>query len=248
MFDSVSAVLTICNREYSFQDQIECLLNQSVKIEEILVWCFKKEHLDLISETNKKYNLNLKFGYCGYPTVWSRFSFALNTYSDYIILLDDDIFPGKKYIERCLNEYKKEPSIIVASGIKFSSNNPQGFYSYVRYGWDKYPQNLDTMEVHYGGHSWFAHRKVFSTFWNEYNKKYPEFAGEDMHISHMAKKYLNMKTKVLSHDANDLDGISNHPESKGYLYGHDKNGLSYSLGISKIQEVFKYKLEENWFN
>jgi hypothetical protein len=64
----------------------------------------------------------------------------------------------------------------------------------------------------------------------------------------MAKKYLNMKTKVLSHDANDLDGISNHPESKGYLYGHDKNGLSYSLGISKIQEVFKYKLEENWFN
>lgn len=248
MSNSISAVLTICNRSYSFEDQVKYLLDQTIKIEELLVWCFKKEHLDLVTEIEKKYNISVKSGYCGFPTVWSRFAFALNTYSDYIILLDDDIFPGKKYLERCLDEYKREPSVIVASGIKFNSNSPESFSSYNRYGWGNYPDNLDSnVEVHYGGHSWFAHRKVFSTFWNEFDKKYSSFAGEDMHISHMAKKYLNLKTKVLSHNIEDPDGMSNHPDSKGFLYGHDKNGLSYNLGIKEIEKVFKYKVEENWF-
>lgn len=252
MSNSVSVLLSIHKRPHVFESQINCLIDQTKKIDQIMVWCSSIDHVELIQNIQSKYALDIQYGITNVPGVWGRFGFALNTDTDFVYIMDDDLFPGKKYIQRCIDKfYEYEGCVISPSGLKFAQN-PSSFYTpYVRYGWTSYPTTEhEDHEVDYGQHGWFIHREFLSYFWkNLPDVTYSKFAGEDMHVSHMLSKYTHHKTIVLKHDTNeDFDLWSNNPNHEYFLTGADHNGISYNKGIVEMNDVIMKKIKEGWLN
>ena len=53
--------------------------------------------------------------------VWARFAFALNALGTYVCIFDDDTIPGRKWLENCLTESKKQRGLYGTRGICFGS-------------------------------------------------------------------------------------------------------------------------------
>lgn len=246
--DTIGVVLSLHKRSHGFENQIKCLLDQTKKIDEIFVWLSQSDHLKLIEDIEEKYSIKITHGCSNVPGVWGRFSFALNLNTDFIYIMDDDVFPGKKYLERCVYEfYENEGCIISPSGLRFYST-PRSFVGYERFGWNSYPKDeTENHEVHYGQHGWFFHRDFLPYFWRELPKEsYSKYAGEDMHFSHMISKYTEHKTIVLSHHSDDLDSFSNDPRNEGFDYGNDTNGIAYNRGLKEMEYILLDKVKNGW--
>jgi len=248
--NTVSVILSLHKRQNEFENQINCLLQQTKKVDQIMVWSSSENHIPLIKEIEKKYSIQIRYGITNTIGVWGRFSFALNADAEFIYIMDDDIFPGKKYIERCVDKFNQYGGCIISpSGLKFH-NIPFAFVGYDRYGWSSYPETeLSDHEVDYGQHGWFFHKDFLSYFWREMpNDSYSKFAGEDMHFSHMISKYTLYKTLVLKHDKEDIDGFANDPRNEAYYLGWDENGISTNNGISEMEKVLMEKVRNGWLN
>ena len=107
----VSVVLNVYKRSGYFAEQIRALLEQSVAPFEILVWengeeRVPDEYKDRVTVTRAEKN----FG------VWARFSYALNAKGDYVLMLDDDTVPGRRWIENCLNTLLLSPGLLGTRG------------------------------------------------------------------------------------------------------------------------------------
>lgn len=246
--NTVTVLLSLHKRQKEFENQINCLLNQTKKVDSIMVWCSNYENLTLIREIEDKYSIQIKYGITNIPGVWGRFSFALNADTDFIYIMDDDIFPGPRYIEECVHKfYEYGGCVISPSGLKFQGT-PSSLVGYDRYGWNSYPETeISDHEVDYGQHGWFFHKQFLPYFWKELPEdSYSKFAGEDMHLSHMVTKYTDHKTIVMKHNKDDLDSFANDPRNEAYSLGWDENGISTIMGIGEMEKILKQKVKNGW--
>ena len=98
------AILTVYNRLPYLDEQIAALLNQSIPPKQIYVWVNKD--MPIQKNSNAKYIIsdeNFKF--------WGRFALAQIMQSEYIMILDDDTIPGKKWAENCFSSFSSKPGI-----------------------------------------------------------------------------------------------------------------------------------------
>ena len=110
--NQVTTILTVTDRLEYLESQLESINNQTIKSDIIIHW-----------NTNSEYKLK-------YPSViyrnqhksnplYNRFISSLNISTPYIFICDDDILPGKKYIERCLDFSNGKDVCIVSYGMNF---------------------------------------------------------------------------------------------------------------------------------
>jgi hypothetical protein len=118
--------------------------------------------------------------------------------------LDDDLIPGRKWLETCLGALKKENAIICGYGVRY--NEAQDESSSRKFG-DHGEKNEALEEVSMAGHSWFMKKEWLKYFWMEEPLDWT--VSDDMHLSYSIKKYTKLRLLVSPHPENDKEVWSN---------------------------------------
>jgi hypothetical protein len=225
----MSEITTILNgfkRPQFLKEQINSVLNQTIKPVDIMLWQNSDEGFDTsLTNTLTTANCNKNLG------VWARFAFALNAKTEYICIFDDDTIPGSKWFENCLNTMKTNEGLLGTIGLVFNSD--KSYFPHIRHGWATPNENV--VEVDIVGHAWFFKREWLSTFWRELPPPNLTIVGEDMHFSYMLQKYLNIKTFVPSHPINDKELWGS---LKGWEMGTERNALSFNQNNINLMDSY----------
>ncbi len=230
---TVTVVLNGFKRQFTLAEQIESLKAQSYPIKKIMYWNlfsedpkFKPDYELLRRESIEYAETTHDYG------VWGRFSFALNATTDFVCIMDDDIIPGRRYIENCIMSYERQPGIYGAFGTCF--NHAGGG---TNYGWRE-ARNWTAKQVNYLYQTWFMPREALHVFWSEMISealtKHRHIA-EDIHLSLMAKKYLGLRSYVVPHPENDRELWGNIAELK---YGLDEFAVHLNPELREAMDQY----------
>ena len=132
---SISVILNVYKRPYTLEKQIEAIKNQSVYIrsEDIHIWYNTPNNSieQMLPEDEK-----IKTYECNYNTkFFGRFTIPLLCKTKYIAIFDDDIIPGHKWLENCINNIEKMDGIIGGSGV---ITDGKGYINNYKIGWNCY--------------------------------------------------------------------------------------------------------------
>lgn len=232
MTPKVSIVLNVYKRAEHFEMQIESLLKQSITPFEILVWENGNERVpDKYRDKVTIARAETNFG------VWARFAYALNAKGDYILVLDDDTVPGRRWIENCLNTMLLSPGLLGTRGLLFATRHSYAGYSEV----GVYAPNTTIQRVDIVGHAWFFKREWLGVFWGEYANRFPEdLSGEDIHFSYALQKVMGLNTFVPPHPLDDQEFWGSKP-SVARTLGTDGAAISSSSGaLGKFERALRH--------
>ena len=200
----ITVILNTYARTEYLPSQIEALKRQTVPIREIWIWSNQshKPQYDLSPYCDRWVvsNHNWKF--------FGRFTLALMAETPYIALFDDDILPGPRWLENCLETIKRPEygGILGGSGVRLPTAG--GYEGNTRVGWHG-PHNEKPEEVDLVGHAWFMERNILPLMWRE--TPHTLANGEDIHLCYTAQKYGGIKTFVPPHPPDDPEKWSSHP-------------------------------------
>jgi hypothetical protein len=199
----ISVILNVYKRPYSLEKQIEAILNQTVEIkpENIHVWMNKAEGVDRVLPKNK----GVKSYVCTWNTKYfGRFMIPLITKTDFVTVFDDDIIPGNRWFENCLNVSNQENAILGASGVLLHSDQ---YMPNSKVGWNG-TKSDKAEEVDLVGHCWFFRKEHAKFMWLEEPPSWDN--GEDMFFSYVAQKN-GVKTMVPPHPKKQVEMWGNVP-------------------------------------
>lgn len=241
--DSVTVILSVYKRPYTFDQQLLSIQNQTYENIKILIWANKPENHEIpeyiINNPNTIYSEE-RFG------VWKRFELAKECETKYINIVDDDTIPGSKWIENCINTIKKKKGVITTRGV-LANKGKDNMYplpqSYEAFGWCN--PNNEIKQVDIGCHSWFFEKNILSSFWETAPRSIPKNFGEDMHLSYAAQK-LGLGTYVAPHPEDDLEMWGSKPDT-GNKYGSDENAISWNNEANRGMNYYWNYLRFNDF-
>lgn len=248
----VTIILNIWKRTY-FAEQISALLSQTVLPKEI--WVIQYENIvEIQSEINKykkyfpsiyhfKIDKNLVF--------FGRYSIAINANSKFVWVLDDDIIPGVKWLEKCVEKCESLNSIISCTGRIIPKNDfrpeefnlenlEKNFIGDFSKEWNELNICSEDTIVDYCCNSYFFKKEWISAFWSVWPVTFS--LGDDIHLSATCNYKLNIKTVVLKQTNESNSGcIRKH-------YGRDDFSSWRDLDfINQREDVLKYHiLDNNW--
>jgi hypothetical protein len=223
---TVTVVLNGYKRQCTLARQIQSIKEQSYPVEKILYFNLKSREKQFIPDYELLEREGVEFADTSHDYgVWGRFTFALNAKTDFVCIMDDDIAPGKRYIENCVRSYEKKPGIYGTTGavIDFKDKRLQ------IYGWQGI-NNTDITQVNYLYQTWFMPREALHAFWSEMR---PEDltrnrrCGEDMNLTLMAKKVLGLKTYVVPHPPDNR-------EYWGNIIGDEYNNDKFAIHLDPV--------------
>ena len=228
---TITAILTVYNRPYTFDEQYEAIMNQSVPPNEVMVWVNKgnPNELDFSKYDAKVINCNTNFKFHG------RFAGALLARSDYVAIFDDDTIPGEHWFKNCLHTISYTNGILGSIGVRLHS--PDYYNPHEKFGW--LTKNEKVEEVDLVGHAWFFRKELAKYMWYEEPVSWEN--GEDMQFSYLCQKYGNIPTHVPSHPAGDrslwgsVKGEIGHDSAATYLHDHTHGGLRNKIVNQCVQ-------------
>lgn len=224
----ITVILNMFARPEYFHSQVEAIKAQSIPPREIWVWSnkSKKPQYDVspYCERFVASNHNWKF--------FGRFALALMVQSKYVALFDDDMLPGRCWLENCLNTVGQPQSngILGGSGVFLPPSG--GYGPNERVGWHG-PHNDMIQEVDLVGHAWFMEKRFLLPMWRE--EPFSWDNGEDIHLSYTAQKYEGIRTFVPPHPIDKPElwssdpviararGADKHAHSVAQQKKHDKD-------------------------
>jgi hypothetical protein len=240
---TVTIVLNGFKRQHTLKEQIQAFKNQTYPIEKIMYWNLKSDDLRYQLDYNflKKENIEYAETSHDYGT-WGRFSFALNTKSDFICIYDDDIIPGPGYIQNCVETFEKQPGILGLMGTVITQDKGQ----WIQYGWRDF-NNPNPVQVIYLYQSHFFPKEVLQAFWASapsWDLVCNRHLGEDLHIAFAAKKYFNLNAYVVPHPKNNKTIWGN---IAGDRYGEDEHSIHLSNIQPKMLDHLQYMINNHGY-
>lgn len=230
---TVTVILNGFKRQATLAEQIQSLKAQSYSIDKIMYWNLKSD----IPQFKPDYELLKREGIEYAETshdygVWGRFTFALNATTNFVCIMDDDIVPGSRYIENCVNSYERQPGIYGTFGTCFTRGRGG-----INYGWRE-TNNSEAKQVNYLYQTWFMPREALHAFWaeviSEHLTKHRHIA-EDIHLSLMAKKYLGLKSYVVPHPSDNKELWGN---ITGVKYGLDEFAVHLNTELRSAMDNY----------
>jgi len=189
----ITTVLTVFDRHNYLESQIESIKDQTVDSDIFMIW-----------RNNIKYNLD-------YPAIiyrnesnhfnslYGRFYNSMHITSPYVFILDDDIIPGKRYLERCVKFSQKNNDRVVVCTYGVNFNERETKYNVSsRFNHDIFLN--EPSQVHMGGQGWFMKTELLKYFL--YQPPIDLSTGEDLHFSFCLYKN-NIPIYVLDKDKKD---------------------------------------------
>lgn len=249
---AITAVITLWKRNY-LEEQLESLLTQTHPPEQIVllqneagamdigpvVDTFRKRHPGIICI---KSDVNLKY--------FVRFTIGSLLQTEYLLFIDDDIIPGRRWLELCVEKSRQYNAVIAPSGrlIPKDSFRPEKMFIFRRT--EKYmigdasytEENLAPRDTHvdYGCNSYFIRSEWIRHFWAVWPHTLQ--SGEDIHLSASLMIGGAIPTVVPQQTSAETSG------NLRRTYGGDVHASwRHKDFISTREQVFRYLiLEKNW--
>jgi hypothetical protein len=159
----VTTVLNVYKRPELVLEQIECIKAQSVESD---IWVDmtipvdedSNEYIGLatvIKGNHPQVKLNIHWNQNLYH--FGRLYYAMNAQTDFVYIVDDDMFPGKLYLEMALEVFEKFNDCGAVCGYGVNLDRAKKGYAVQNvWGWHNLRKNksqpLTTVDM--GGHSW----------------------------------------------------------------------------------------------
>lgn len=179
--------------------QVAALRKQTVPVDELFVWQnpASGDAQDWnFPESAVVVRSNFNFKYHG------RFALALLARTDHVCLLDDDIVPGSRWLENCVETMGRTPGILGGVGLQLLGGDYRPFQ---RFGWPE--PNERVAEVDLVGHAWFLRREWLRYLWMEDPLSWE--SGEDIALAYLAQKYGGIRSFVPPHPLDQPEMWSN---------------------------------------
>lgn len=237
----VTVILTVWKRNY-LEQQIECLLSQSIRPKNIWVQhCCN--HVNVTSVLRKydfleyiKSSIDLKY--------FSRFSTAVHVNSKYTWVLDDDIIPSKTWLSTCLNYCDSNNAIITSNGRIIPKNDyypekikGEGYFDSYFIGDCKSGEHMNTAKddtfVDFPCSSFFFKSEWIKHFWSVWPITFK--TGEDIHFACTCQLAAGIRTLV-PRQVGLIDSGNIKPEYSGDQFASWKR----SDFIEDRSEVLRY--------
>ncbi|PKA52082.1 hypothetical protein AXF42_Ash014019 [Apostasia shenzhenica] len=219
--------------------QLNALLNQSLPFHRVWVVSFGSPNELLLRRTVESYNNSwISFISSGYDfKYYGRFQIALQTESDFVYILDDDMIPGKKMMQilaHVAGTEKYKNSVLGSIGriLPFRQKDFT-FPSYRKFRSKEAGLYLpdpaydisvgSILQVDFLSSSWFLSSDLVKTLFTETPATFT--TGEDLHLSYQLQKYRNAGSYVLPVDPNDKE-----------TWGDSEHRLAY---VSETTVIFK---------
>jgi hypothetical protein len=217
---SVTVILNGYKRPHALQEQYDAIKKQTYSKINIMFW--SNYHDDSMSKFPPSVIQDCVAAFCNENLgVWARFAFALNAFTDYICVMDDDTIPGCKWIENCVNTIQSNRGLIGARGVRMSGDD---YRNYPGCKYDNIARGNTKLEaVDIIGHCWFFERDWLRPYWAEMPSSKLLYGGEDMHFSYVLQKHLNLNSYIPAQPEDDPDSWGSTNPCK---YGEDVNATS----------------------
>ena len=219
----ITVILNCYKRPEYLKEQIEAIKNQSVSIDEIMVWSNKPEdgiqyNIDELGVKVAYSNTNFKFH--------ARFAYGLLAKSKYVAFFDDDTIPGKDWFKNCINCMGENEYILGTSGVRLESD----YYDpHKKFGWNGVHSNkLEFVDL--VGHAWFMKRSTLKYLWEETPISWDN--GEDIQLSAFAYMYGGVLTGVPPHPE---DKVNLWGSTQGLAKGNDKNASHWKSNHAPLR-------------
>lgn len=220
---SATAILNVYKRPETLHQQLQCLANQSMKVDEVLIWVngLNENEWLVVDDAVKSTALNVKTFRSSYNEgVWPRFMLSLLAKGDFVCILDDDVAPGRRWLENAVRCSVENNAICGSRGLVFKTKGH--YFPFDHYGWGN--ANEEDVQVDIIGHAWVFRRQWILNYWGHQNSMHVSpFAGEDMHFSAALQPY-GIKTFVPRHPVADRELWGNAYFSE--KIGQDENAIS----------------------
>lgn len=229
----LTVILNCYKRQEYLREQIDFVNAQSLKPKKIIIWNNGKpldpeiDFLQGITVINSSEN----FG------VWARFSIVPLAETEYICVMDDDVFPGCNFFKSSLEILAREDCLVGGRGLRFLSHS--SYAPFISYGWDSPNESIQDVDII--GHIWLFRRESFVAFWRELpSPEIGRYSGEDMHLSYTFGKFRGLRSIVMPHPESDRTVWSNDPV-RGRLVGGSDVAISQSPDASmRFNKAFRY--------
>lgn len=231
----VSVKITACIFTYMrpavLQEQIEALENQTVPPSEIIIG-----HLENAEFPNFDFGDHKLIRFHHDPGIHAKFILATAAMpnTDFIAIFDDDVIPGKRWFENCLESYKNKEGAYGILGFDIYDNFPR------HSGGEEFPTK-EIRQVDFLGQGFFFPFKYLKHMWNEpfpfYNQN-----GDDVWFGYqLSKEGVNCYTPPVPLDDKEMWGRRDMKEggSKG-LHQRD------SQHNANREKLIKYIREQGW--
>ena len=190
--DAVTVILTVWKRNH-LEEQLLALFQQTVVPSHI--WIQQSLHHVDVSVIIDKYRDRVRYScWEKNPGVFGRFESVTRVETPYVYILDDDIIPGKMFIEHALSTCKRLNAIVCPHGRLLSPDTCRT-EMFVGDGYEfQHSFCLEDTEVDFGNNAWFFRKEWISYFLSQtplYRNN-----GEDIHFSALCKLLGNIPTYV----------------------------------------------------
>ena len=201
----ISVILTAWQRPQYLEEQVNAVINNTVKPIEIILWYNQPPKrlgvFDRKQLINFKNSNNIKKIFCDHNFgIIPRFTLASCLEGDYICIFDDDTIPGAKWFENCLKYVDKEKSILGTIGLRYKEWVTSVKTEFPRMGWESMNEEIEFVDL--VGHSWFFRREWAKYFWD--SEPVCRSFGEDIHFCAMLKKH-GIKSACPPHPKNNKE-------------------------------------------
>jgi hypothetical protein len=238
--EDITVILNVYNRPYTLESQLLAIKNQTVKVEDENIWVWYNR--GTVKQATPK-NPAHRIFVCNQNTKFhGRFAAAMLAQTEYVALLDDDVIPGTKWFENCLESMKVNEGVMGGSGVHLYSST--AYQPNHKVGWNGYHHSTVT-RVDLVGHAWFFKKEWLKYMWMENPVSWDN--GEDIMFSYLCQKYGNINTFVPPHPENDQELWGNVPGRDNH-WGVDQNAtwLHSPTHFSIRDNVVKTCVENGW--
>ena len=217
----ITVILTMYNRPTSAIKQVECLVHQTVPPKEIWLWknqspTNSQNQLRHLVELSQRYpdvkivDSNHNFKYHG------RFALAQLARTEYVAIIDDDMFPDRKWFQNCIQSIEKVGGIMGGMGVILQQDR---YRPNIKFGWQNHQSDHIQM-VDICCQSWFFRKEWLHYLWMEEPLCWDN--GEDIQFSYSAKKYGNISSYIPPHPISDT-ALWSSDITMGNQYSGDAN-------------------------
>ena len=245
MDNKITVILNVYKRPQYLKQQIEAFENQTIPCDIWIDYTVPEgEQMNDLSSIAPNAKITTRTNQNLYHI--GRFFYSLNVQSKYVFICDDDIIPGKNYLQHCINIIKNEGNCVLTGyGLRFDRNIPR-YHAVEKYGWHSLAEGgfSESKEVDMAGHSWFMERSSLSYITREMPYNFEN--GEDLFFSYVIQKYGNIPIKVAPHKLNEPENWSC-DYNKGIKMGNDNNATWRQNNHLPIRNSsVKYYLDNGW--
>ncbi len=218
---NISVIICLYKRASHLEEQIQALLQQTIKPIEIVV-LQNETHLN-ISDILASYP-DIKRIKSDINSLYTRWLMGYVCEGEYIAVMDDDCIIGHRWLENCLRCSQQHNCLVGPSGRIYKGNDYQGDRFFDRVGLEENfeirPYDTD-VEV-----DWVCNSYFFKKDWIQFLTREPRYNNvqmslDDIQLAKSLLKYGGIRTFVPNQPATST-------ELQGYLrpeYGDDEHAL-----------------------